>query len=46
MEPEHADVFDQVIDVFGRVRGPFSVLLRSPQLAERLLPMVPFACEI
>jgi len=31
-----------VLEVFGRVRGPFSILLHSPRLAERLLPMVPF----
>ena len=43
-ESEH--VFDQVMGVFGRVRGPFSMLLHSPELAERLLPMVPFAREI
>jgi 4-carboxymuconolactone decarboxylase len=36
-------VVDQVLEVFGRVRGPFSILLHSPDLAERLLPMVPFA---
>jgi 4-carboxymuconolactone decarboxylase len=36
-------VVDQVMEVFGRVRGPFSILLHSPDLAERLLPMVPFA---
>jgi 4-carboxymuconolactone decarboxylase len=45
MAPEHQYVFDQVMDVFGRVRGPFSMLLHSPRLAERLLPMVPFARE-
>ncbi|MEJ0018511.1 MAG: hypothetical protein WDN25_18525 [Acetobacteraceae bacterium] len=45
MAPEHQYVFDQVMEVFGRVRGPFSVLLHSPKLAERLLPMVPFARE-
>ena len=45
MAPEHQHVFDQVMGVFGRVRGPFSVLLHSPKLAERLLPMVPFARE-
>jgi 4-carboxymuconolactone decarboxylase len=43
--PEYQYVFDQVMQVFGRVRGPFSVLLHSPKLAERLLPMVPFARE-
>jgi hypothetical protein len=45
LAPEHHYVFDQVMQVFGRVRGPFSVLLHSPKLAERLLPMVPFARE-
>ncbi len=45
MAPEHQYVFDQVMDVFGRIRGPFSMLLHSPKLAERLLPMVPFARE-
>ncbi len=42
---DHQYVFDQAMDVFGRVRGPFSMLLHSPKLAERLLPMVPFARE-
>jgi 4-carboxymuconolactone decarboxylase len=45
MAPEHQYVFDQVMEVFGRVRGPFSMLLHSPKLAERLLPMVPMARE-
>jgi 4-carboxymuconolactone decarboxylase len=45
MAPEHQHVFDQVMAVFGRIRGPFSVLLHSPKLAERLLPMVPLARE-
>ncbi len=45
LAPEHQHVFDQVMGVFGRVRGPFSMLLHSPKLAERLLPMVPFARE-
>ena len=45
MAPEHHYVFDQVMQVFGRVRGPFSVLLHSPQLAEHMLPLVPFARE-
>jgi len=46
MKPGTEQVFDQVMEVFGRVRGPFGVLLHSPGLAERLLPMVPFAREI
>ena len=45
MPAEHQHVFDQVMGVFGRIRGPFSMLLHSPKLAERLLPMVPFARE-
>jgi 4-carboxymuconolactone decarboxylase len=45
LAPEHQYVFDQVMGVFGRVRGPFSMLLHSPKLAERLLPMVPMARE-
>jgi len=36
-------VADAVVEVFGRIRGPFSVLLHSPDMAELLLPMVPFA---
>jgi 4-carboxymuconolactone decarboxylase len=42
---EDQHVFDQVMQVFGRVRGPFGVLLHSPKLAEKLLPIVPFARE-
>lgn len=42
----HQYVVDQVLKVFGRVRGPFSILLHSPELAERLLPMVPFSREM
>ena len=44
--PEYGYVVDQVMEVFGRIRGPFSMLLHSPKLAERLLPMVPFAREV
>src|SRR5215510_3045390 len=39
---EHHAVVDQVVSVFGNVRGPFSVLLRSPGLAARVLPLVGF----
>jgi 4-carboxymuconolactone decarboxylase len=45
MASDHVHVFDQVMGVFGRIRGPFSMLLHSPTLTERLLPMVPFARE-
>ena len=41
----HRHVADRVLDVFGAIRGPFGVLLHSPELAERLLPMVPFNRE-
>ena len=39
---EHQGVADAVVKVFGRIRGPFSMLLHSPKLAERLLPLVTF----
>ena len=38
-------VVDQVVEVFGGVRGPFSVLLHSPKLADRVLPLVKFFRE-
>jgi 4-carboxymuconolactone decarboxylase len=41
---DHAAV-DAVVKVFGSVRGPFSMLLHSPKLAERLLPLVTFFRE-
>ncbi|OGK99808.1 MAG: hypothetical protein A3E31_14485 [Candidatus Rokubacteria bacterium RIFCSPHIGHO2_12_FULL_73_22] len=39
---EHHAVVDAVVRVFGNVRGPFSMLLHSPKLAERMLPLVTF----
>jgi len=39
---EYHHVVDQVLEVFGSVRGPFSVLLHSPVLAERVLQLVKF----
>ena len=39
---EHHAVVDEVVKVFGNVRGPFSMLLHSPELAERVLPLVTF----
>ena len=41
----HHHVVDAVVSVFGNVRGPFSMLLHSPALAERLLPLVKFFRE-
>lgn len=39
---EHHAVADAVVKVFGHIRGPFSMLLHSPELAKRLLPLVTF----
>ena len=39
---EHHAVVDEVVRVFGNVRGPFSMLLHSPKLAERMLQFVKF----
>jgi hypothetical protein len=39
---EHHSVVDEVLGVFGRIRGPFSMLLYSPKMASKLLPMVTF----
>src|SRR5262249_25600378 len=42
---EHHAVVDEVLKVFGGIRGPFSILLHSPKLAERLLKLVTFNRE-
>ena len=42
---EYHSVVDDVVKVFGSVRGPFSMLLHSPKLAARLLPLVTFNRE-
>jgi 4-carboxymuconolactone decarboxylase len=34
---QYHGVVDEVLKVFGNVRGPFSMLLHSPKLAERML---------
>src|SRR5258705_510197 len=39
---EYHGVVDDVLKVFGTIRGPFSILLHSPKLAERLLKLVTF----
>ena len=39
---EYHDVVDGVLQVFGQVRGPFSMLLHSPRLAEGMLNLVNF----
>jgi 4-carboxymuconolactone decarboxylase len=40
--PEHHPLVDRVLEVFDSIRGPFSLLLHSPDLAANLLPMVPY----
>jgi len=39
---EHHAIVDAVVKTFGGVRGPFSMLLHSPKLAERVLALVGF----
>lgn len=39
---KHHHVVDGVLEVFGQIRGPFSMMLHSPQLAEIVLPLVRF----
>ena len=39
---QHHDVVDHVLKVFGNVRGPFSMLLHSPKLADKLLSLGDF----
>ena len=39
---EHHAVVDAVEKIFGGVRGPFSMLLHSPKMAERILGLVTF----
>lgn len=36
---EYHGVVDGVLEVFGQIRGPFSMLLHSPQLAEQMLSL-------
>lgn len=40
--PEHEAVADDVLKVFGAIRGPFSIMLHSPEMTQCLLPLVPF----
>jgi len=42
---EYHGVVDGVLKVFGQVRGPFSMLLHSPELAEQMLGLVNFYRE-
>jgi 4-carboxymuconolactone decarboxylase len=42
---EHHGVVDAVMKTFGRVRGPFSILLHSPRLAQHFIGIVNFMRE-
>jgi 4-carboxymuconolactone decarboxylase len=35
-------IAEDVVSVFGRIRGPFSVFLNSPKLADKMLALVKF----
>ena len=37
--PEHASIFDAVLEVFGSIRGPNSVMLYDPPLAKLSLDL-------
>jgi 4-carboxymuconolactone decarboxylase len=39
---EHQAVADAVVKQYGEIRGPWGILLHSPKLAGRVLPLVPF----
>ncbi len=39
---EYHEVVDGVLEVFGQIRGPFSMLLHSPEVADRMLSFVRF----
>src|SRR5712691_1037160 len=39
---EYHAVVDDVLSVFGQIRGPFSMVLHSPPLAEKMLQFVKF----
>lgn len=39
---EYQNVADDVVGVFGRIRGPFSVFLNSPKLADHMIGLVKF----
>ena len=45
LTPDQRAAADAVLKVFGHIRGPFSMLLHSPRLAEQLLPLVTFVRE-
>jgi 4-carboxymuconolactone decarboxylase len=42
LAPEHQPVYDAVLKVYGDIRGPWTMLLHSPKLTAKMLPMTPF----
>lgn len=42
LAPEHQPVADAVMKVYGNLRGPWTMLLHSPKLTEKMLPLTPF----
>jgi len=42
LSAEHQAVGEAVEKFYGRIRGPWGMLLHSPKLAARILPLVPF----
>jgi len=39
---EHQPAADAVLKVYGNIRGPWTMLLHSPKLAAKLVPLTPF----
>jgi 4-carboxymuconolactone decarboxylase len=39
---EHQAVADAVLKVYGNIRGPWTMLLHSPKLTAKMLPLTPF----
>src|SRR5262245_2785939 len=42
LSPEHRQVYDDVLKVYGDIRGPWTMLLHSPKLTSKVLPITPF----
>ena len=42
LAPEHQHVYDDVLKVYGDIRGPWTMLLHSPKLTSKVLPITPF----
>jgi 4-carboxymuconolactone decarboxylase len=42
LAPEHHAAADAVLNAYGQIRGPWTVLLHSPKLAEHIVPLAPF----